>query len=35
MGEKAEWFHEGKPINVGVLCGGISGGHKLQQGRPG
>jgi len=24
--EKAEWFHEGKPTNIGVLCGGISGG---------
>jgi putative DNA primase/helicase len=24
--EKADWFHEGKPTNIGVLCGGISGG---------
>jgi len=26
MAEKAEWFHEGKPTNIGTLCGGISGG---------
>jgi len=24
--EKAEWFHQGKPTNIGTLCGGISGG---------
>ena len=24
--EKAQWFQEGKPSNVGVLCGGASGG---------
>ena len=26
MEEKAGWFHEGKPTNIGVLCGGVSGG---------
>ena len=24
--EKAEWFQEGKPTNIGILCGGVSGG---------
>lgn len=24
--EKADWFHEGKSTNIGILCGGISGG---------
>ncbi|MCK4417762.1 MAG: bifunctional DNA primase/polymerase, partial [Candidatus Latescibacteria bacterium] len=24
--EKADWFREGKPTNIGILCGGISGG---------
>lgn len=24
--EKIEWFHEGKATNIGVVCGGISGG---------
>lgn len=27
--EKAQWFHEGKPTNIGVLCGGASGGLIL------
>lgn len=26
MAEKADWFHEGKPTNIGVLCGAASGG---------
>jgi len=26
MAERAAWFHEGKPTNIGVLCGGISRG---------
>lgn len=26
MEEKANWFHEGNPTNIGILCGGISGG---------
>lgn len=26
MEEKAEWFREGKPTNIGVVCGDISGG---------
>jgi len=26
MAEKAGWFHQGKPSNIGVLCGGVSGG---------
>ncbi len=25
MAEKVEWFHEGKPTNIGVLCGAVSG----------
>ena len=25
MGERATWFHDGKPSNIGVLCGGVSG----------
>jgi hypothetical protein len=25
IAEKAEWFHEGRATNIGVLCGGISG----------
>jgi len=24
--EKAEWFHEGRATNIGVLCGGVSSG---------
>jgi len=24
--EKAQWFQENKPTNIGVLCGGVSGG---------
>lgn len=24
--ELAEWFHEGKPTNVGIICGGVSNG---------
>lgn len=24
--ETADWFHEGRPTNIGVVCGGISGG---------
>ncbi len=24
--EKAEWFHKGKPTNIGILCGGVSRG---------
>jgi len=27
--EKADWFHEGKPTNIGVVCGGISRGLVL------
>lgn len=26
MDEKAEWFHEGNPSNIGVLCGSVSAG---------
>ncbi|MBA7571846.1 hypothetical protein ES708_13615 [subsurface metagenome] len=26
MAEKADWFHEGKPTSIGVVCGAISGG---------
>ena len=26
IAEKAEWFHEGKATNIGVVCGGVSGG---------
>ncbi len=26
MAEKADWFHEGKATNIGVVCGGVSGG---------
>ena len=24
--EKAAWFHAGRPTNIGILCGGVSGG---------
>ena len=27
--EKAEWFHEGKPTNIGMLCGAPSGGLTI------
>ena len=26
IAETADWFHEGRPTNIGVICGGISGG---------
>ena len=26
MEERADWFHEGKATNIGVLCGAVSGG---------
>jgi hypothetical protein len=26
IAEKVDWFHEGKPTNIGVVCGGVSGG---------
>ncbi|GAI49268.1 unnamed protein product, partial [marine sediment metagenome] len=26
MAEKADWFHEGKPTGIGVVCGGVSRG---------
>lgn len=29
LAEKADWFHEGKPTNIGVLCGAASGGLVL------